>query len=126
MEEEKKNSFSPQEVEEITFLGGIERELELVERSFDSGDMQAFGRNRDEIMHRFVEFRQKDEKVFQQHCNCVFKYYSDECITHRSYSMKQPDGEGDEDEKRDLEQEKQELLQSRKAIQEKVEFTNLN
>ena len=45
---------------------------------------------------------------------------------HRSYSMKQPDGEGEEDDKRDIEQEKQELLQSRKAIQEKVEFSNPN
>ena len=73
MEEEKNNSFTSQEVEEISFLSGIEKELEIVERSFDSGDMQAFGRNREEIMHRFVEYREKDEKVFHQHCNGVYK-----------------------------------------------------
>lgn len=73
MEEEKNNSFTSQEVEEIAFLSGIEKELEIVERSFDSGDMQAFGRNREEIMQRFVEYREKDERVFHQHCNTVYK-----------------------------------------------------
>lgn len=73
MEEEKSNSFTSQEVEEISFLSGIEKELEIVERSFDSGDMQAFGRNREEIMQRFVEYREKDERVFHQHCNSVYK-----------------------------------------------------
>ena len=73
MEEEKSNSFTSQEVEEISFLSGVEKELEIVERSFDSGDMQAFGRNREEIMQRFVEYREKDERVFHQHCNSVYK-----------------------------------------------------
>ena len=41
-------TYTAQEVEEIVFLEEVEKELESVERSFDSGDMQSFGRNKED------------------------------------------------------------------------------
>ena len=67
------NGFTSQEVEEIVFLDEIEKELQSIEKSFDSGNMQAFGRNRDDIMNRFVEYRRKDEEVFHRHCDAILK-----------------------------------------------------
>ena len=66
--------FTSQEVEEIVFLDEIEKELQSIEKSFDSGNMQAFGRNRDDIMNRFVEYRRKDEEVFHRHCDAILKF----------------------------------------------------
>ena len=60
-------TYTAQEVEEIVFL-------ESVERSFDSGDMQSFGRNKNEVMNKFISFRHKDEEVFHHHCDAILKW----------------------------------------------------
>ena len=73
-QEDHSNRFTSHEVEEIVFLDEIEKELQSVERSFDIGDMQGFGRNRDEIMNRFVEYRRKDDEVFHRHCDAILKW----------------------------------------------------
>ena len=67
--------FTAQEVEEIVFLDGVEKELESVEKSFDSGDMQSFGKNKFDITKRFDEFRRRDEEIFHKHCDAILKYY---------------------------------------------------
>lgn len=55
------------------FLEEVEKELDSIEQSFDSGDMQSFGRNKAEVMNRFIEFRRRDEEVFHKHCDAVMK-----------------------------------------------------
>ena len=67
-------TYTAQEVEEIVFLEEVEKELESVERSFDSGDMQSFGRNKNEVMDKFISFRHKDEEVFHHHCDAILKW----------------------------------------------------
>ena len=64
-------TFTAQEVEEIVFLDEVEKELESVEQSFCSGDLQCFGRNKLDIKNRFSQFRKKDEEMFICHCNEV-------------------------------------------------------
>ena len=71
---EQENGFTSQEVEELVFLDEIEKELQSIEKSFDSGNMQAFGRNRDDIMNRFVEYRRKDEEGFHRHFDAILKF----------------------------------------------------
>ena len=66
-------TYTAQEVEEIVFLDEVEKELESVELSFDSGDMQSFGRNKADVMNRFIEFRRRDEEVFHRHCDVILK-----------------------------------------------------
>ncbi len=76
MEEEQANQDSnhnAQEVEEIVFLEEVEKELDSIEQSFDSGDMQSFGRNKAEVMNRFIDFRRRDEEVFHKHCDAIMK-----------------------------------------------------
>ena len=69
----QKKTFTAQEVEEIVFLEGVEKELESVEKSFDSGDMQSFGRNKVDVINRFIDFRRRDEEVFHRHCEMIIK-----------------------------------------------------
>ena len=67
-------TYTAQEVEEIVFLEEVEKELESVERSFDSGDMQSFGRNKEDAMSKFIDLRRKDEEVFHRHCDAILKW----------------------------------------------------
>lgn len=66
--------FTSQEVEEIVFFDEVEKELESVEKSFESGDMQSFGRNKKDIIDRFDKFRHCDEEVFRHHCDAIIGY----------------------------------------------------
>lgn len=78
MEEDQNNQDSnhnAQEVEEIVFLEEVEKELDSIEQSFDSGDMQSFGRNKVEVMNRFIDFRRRDEEVFHKHCDAIMKCF---------------------------------------------------
>lgn len=67
----QQTTYTAQEVEENVTLDEVEKELESVERSFDSGDMQSFGRNKKDVMDRFTYFRRRDEEVFHKHCDAV-------------------------------------------------------
>lgn len=66
--------YTTQEVEEIVFLDGVEKELESVEKSFESGDMQSFGKNKLDVTKRFDEFRRRDEEIFHKHCDAILKF----------------------------------------------------
>lgn len=74
-----KMQFTSQEVEEIIVFEEVEKELESVEKSFESGDMQSFGRNKKDIIDQFDKFRHCDEEVFRHHCDAVIGYLAAQC-----------------------------------------------
>ncbi|CBK20243.2 uncharacterized protein [Blastocystis hominis] len=104
--------FTSQEVEEIIVFEEVEKELESVEKSFESGDMQSFGRNKKDIIDQFDKFRHYDEEVFRHHCDAVIG----------AHLVATADSEGEKDGDDSIEKRKAQLLQARNSIQMKVCF----
>ena len=62
-------------VEESVGVNSIMESLDYIETSFNEGNMQAFGRNKTELIHKISDLRQNQVNLFNQRMKIISMYF---------------------------------------------------